>query len=163
MYSTLIHWLFRKVLFNAHICEFLKCSSVIEELHACTLSHLSCVQLFVTLGTVACQAPLSMGFSKQEYQSGLPCPPPWDLPNPGSEPTFLTSAAFADVFFTTSATWEALLKNYFSSMWLDIILCKTSIPLNLFRLVLWPSIWSSLDNLPHVIENLHPVVIWSVQ
>ena len=128
------------------------------------LSHLSCVQLFATPWTVAYQAPRSMGFSRQEYQSGLPCPPPGDLPNPGIECTFLTSPAFADVFFTTSATWKAQLKNYFSSMWLEIILCKTSIPLNLFRLVLWPSIWSIMENLPHVIENnLHYVVTCSVQ
>ena len=43
-------------------------------------------QLFATLWTVAHQAPLSMGFSRQEYWSGLPCPPPQDLPNPGTEP-----------------------------------------------------------------------------
>ena len=53
---------------------------------ACVLSHFSHVRLFVTLWTVACQAPLSMGFSRQEYWSGLPCPPPRDLPNPGIEP-----------------------------------------------------------------------------
>ena len=47
---------------------------------------LSCVWLFATLWTVARQAPLSMGFSRQEYWSGLPCPPPGDLPNPGIEP-----------------------------------------------------------------------------
>ena len=50
------------------------------------LSCLSHVQLFVTLGTVACQAPLIMGFSRQEYWSGLPCPPAGDLPNPGIKP-----------------------------------------------------------------------------
>ena len=43
-------------------------------------------QLFVTLQTVACQAPLSMGFSRQEYWSGLPCPSLGDLPDPGIEP-----------------------------------------------------------------------------
>jgi hypothetical protein len=48
---------------------------------------LSCVQLCETLWTVAHQAPLSMGFSRQEYWSGLPFPPPGDLPNPGTEPT----------------------------------------------------------------------------
>ena len=53
---------------------------------ACVLSHFSHVQLFVTPWTVAHQAPLSMGFSRQEYWSGLPCPPPGDLPNPGIEP-----------------------------------------------------------------------------
>ena len=47
------------------------------------------VQLFVTLCTVACQAPLSMGFSKQEYWNGLPCPYPGDLPDPGIKPTSL--------------------------------------------------------------------------
>ena len=49
------------------------------------------VQLFATLRTVAHQAPLSMGFSKKEYWSGLPCPPPEDLPNPGME-TLIESA-----------------------------------------------------------------------
>ena len=44
---------------------------------------LSCVRFFVTPRTVARQAPLSMGFSRQEYWSGLPCPPPGDLPNSG--------------------------------------------------------------------------------
>ena len=47
------------------------------------LSCFSHVQLFVTLWTIACQAPLSMEFSRQEYWSGLPCPPPGDLPGPG--------------------------------------------------------------------------------
>ena len=63
----------------------------------------------VTPWTVACQAPLSMGFfSRQEYWSGLPCPPPGDLPDPRIEPLSLMSPAWADGFFTTSATWEAL-------------------------------------------------------
>ena len=48
-----------------------------------------------------------MGFSRQEYWSGLSCPPPGDLPNPGSKPTPLMSPAFVGGFFTTSATWEA--------------------------------------------------------
>ena len=47
------------------------------------LSRFSCVQLFGTLWTVACQVPLSMGFSRQEYWSELPCPPPGDLSKPG--------------------------------------------------------------------------------
>ena len=47
------------------------------------------VQLFETLWTVACQAPLPMRFSQQEYWSGLPCLPPGDLPNPGIEPVSL--------------------------------------------------------------------------
>ena len=56
---------------------------------------------FVTPWTVACQAPLSMGFPRQECQSGFPCPPPGDLPQPGIEPGSLTSPALADRLFTT--------------------------------------------------------------
>ena len=57
--------------------------------------------------TIARQAPLSMGFSRQECWSGLLCPPPGYLPNPGIELTSVTSPALAGGFFTTSATWEA--------------------------------------------------------
>ena len=52
----------------------------------CMLSHFSCVQLFMTLWTIACEAPLSMGFSRQEYWIGLPCPPPGHLLDPGIKP-----------------------------------------------------------------------------
>ena len=65
------------------------------------------VQLFATPQTIAHQAPLSMGFSRQEYWRGLPCPPPGHLPDPGIEPASLMSSALAGVFLTTSATWEA--------------------------------------------------------
>ena len=60
--------------------------------------------LFATPQTVAHQAPLSMGFSRQEYWSGLPCPPPGDLPDPRMEPVSLMSPASAGRFITTSAT-----------------------------------------------------------
>src|SRR5574339_157875 len=73
----------------------------------CMLSCFSPVQLFATLWTVARQAPLSMGFSRQEYQNGLPCPPPGDLPEPGIEPVSFMSPALADRFFTTSTTCKA--------------------------------------------------------
>ena len=49
------------------------------------LIHFSCVRLFAIPWTVVHQAPLSMGFSRQEYWSGLPCPPPGDLPHSGTE------------------------------------------------------------------------------
>ena len=55
------------------------------------------------------QDPLSRGFSRQEYWSGLPCPPPEDLPDQGTEPVSLMSAAMTGQFFT-STTWEALLE-----------------------------------------------------
>ena len=48
----------------------------------------SCVQLFATPWTVTYQAPLSMGFSRQEYWNGLPFPSPGDLPDPGTEPVY---------------------------------------------------------------------------
>ena len=57
------------------------------------LGHFSRVQLLATPGTVALQAPLSMGFSSHEYWSGLPCPPPGDLPDPGIEPESPVSPA----------------------------------------------------------------------
>ena len=68
--------------------------------------HVKLLQSYLTLWTpwmVAHQAPLSVGFSRQEYWSGLPClcPPPGDLPDPGI--TSLTAGGF----FTPSATWEA--------------------------------------------------------
>ena len=62
------------------------------------VSQLSRAQLFVTLQTVACQAPLSMGFSRQENWSRLPFPSSGDLPDPGIKPT---SSALAGRFFTT--------------------------------------------------------------
>ena len=60
----------------------------------------------VTPQTVACQTPLSMGLFRQEYWSGLPRPPPGDLPDPGMEPASLMLPALAGGFFTTSDTWE---------------------------------------------------------
>ena len=75
-------------------------------MHACMISRSSLVRLFATLWTAAHQAPLSMGFSRQEYWSGLPCPSPGDLPNSGIEPESLMSHALAGGFFTTSTTWE---------------------------------------------------------
>ena len=72
----------------------------------CVSSHFSCVQLFVSRWTVAHQAPQSMGFSRQEYWSGLPFPPPGDLPDSGIEPASLVSPALAGGFFTTSTAWE---------------------------------------------------------
>ena len=58
--------------------------------NTCMLSCFSHVSLCVTLGTVACQAPLSMGFSRQEYWGGLPHPPLGHLLNSGIEPHFLS-------------------------------------------------------------------------
>ena len=72
------------------------------------LNCFSHIQLFATPWTAAHQTPLSMGLSRQEYWSGLPCPPPGDLPDSGIKPMCLASPALAGGFFTTSTTQEAL-------------------------------------------------------
>ena len=69
-------------------------------MHAQSLSH---AQLFVTPWTVASQAPLSMGFPRQEYWNGLPFPSPGDLPDPGIVPESPASPALAGRFFTTES------------------------------------------------------------
>ena len=76
-------------------------------------NSLSCIQFFVTLWTVARQAPLSMGFSREEYWSGLPFPSLRDLLNPGIEPMSPVSPVLAGGFFTTITTWEAPYTNYY--------------------------------------------------
>ena len=73
------------------------------------VKSLSCVQLFATPWTVAYQGPLSMGFSRQEYWSGLPFPSPGDLPNPGIE---LWVSCIAGRCFTIWATREAHCYHY---------------------------------------------------
>ena len=80
--------------------------------HACILSHFSSVWILVIPWTVAFQVPLSMGFSRQEYWSGLPCPPPGDLPNPGIEPMSLISLALAGKFFTIEPQGKSTIYTY---------------------------------------------------
>ena len=77
------------------------------------LGRFSRVQPFATPWTVARQAPLPMGFSRQEHWSGLPFPPPGRLPEPGITPVSLASPALTDGFFTTSAIWEDAVPSYF--------------------------------------------------
>ena len=74
-------------------------------MHVCSVTLV--VSDSATLWTVAHQASLSMGFSRQECWSGLPFPSPGDLPEPGIGPTSLMSPSLKGRFFTTSATWEA--------------------------------------------------------
>ena len=78
-----------------------------------------------SLRTVAHQAPLFMGFSRHEYWSRLPCPSPVDLPDPETEPASLMSHAMAGGFFTTNATWEALIVTKWTSkayfIWLSVL------------------------------------------
>ena len=82
--------------------------------YVCMGSRFSRVQLLVTPWTVARQVPLSMGFSRQEYCSGLPFPPPGDLPDPEIKPVSLVSPALAGGFFTTEPPGKAHSKEQIS-------------------------------------------------
>ena len=73
------------------------------------------VQLFVTLWTVTCQAPLSMGFSRQEYWNGLPFPPLEDFPDPGIEPASPSIPGWQVGSFTTKAPGKPQIRSYHAS------------------------------------------------
>ena len=81
-----------------------------------TTKSLSRVQLFVTPWTVACQAPLSMGFSRKEYWSGLPRPPPGDLSHMGIKPV---PPALSGGFFTTEPPGKPERARYQEDKWLQ--------------------------------------------
>ena len=85
---------------------------------------LSCVRLVVTLWAVACQAPLSMEFSRQEHWSGLPFPPPGDLPGPGIEPTASVAPALAGGFFTTAPPGSPQMQ--YKQKQMNITICQMS-------------------------------------
>ena len=81
------------------------------------------VWVCATLGTVAHQALLSTGFSRQEYWGGLPCPSPGDLPNSGIEPASLMSPALVGRFFTTVKYYTTIKNNEimpFAATWMDL-------------------------------------------
>ena len=118
-YSFLFFFIFWKVRRNPRgpsICSSICISSIIPgEKHqeavytmfACVPSRFSPELLFETLGTLDTRL-LCLGFSRQEYQSELPCPAPEDLPNPGTGSTSFMSPALIGRCFTISSTWEAL-------------------------------------------------------
>ena len=97
----------QKLLQNITWCQYFSLSFIRSSFYFGAQSLQSCPTL-CDPWTVARQAPLCMGFSRQEYWSGLPCPPPGDLPSPGIKPTYLMSPLLADGLFTTSAIWEAI-------------------------------------------------------
>ena len=95
LYEVNLHYLTVKVHFSwTYIC----CRS-------CLVAKL-CPTLVATPWTVAPQTPPSMRFSRQEYCSGLSCPPPGNLPDPGMDPMLFKSFVLAGAFFTTRATWK---------------------------------------------------------
>ena len=85
----------QRVLGARYVLEDTGCTRQLE-----SLCMFTCVQLFVTPMDLARQAPLCMGFSRQEYWSGLPFPIPGDLPDPGIEAVSLSSLALAGRFFS---------------------------------------------------------------
>ena len=93
--QSLSHW-------NTCLTVVYKKSFSIDFISLTLLSCFCCVRLFVTLWTVTHQAFLSIGFSRKEYWSGLPCGPPGDLPDSGIEPTFLMFPALAGRFWWAS-------------------------------------------------------------
>ena len=82
----------------------------------CVLSH---VRFSVTPWTIAHQAPLSMQSFRQEYWSGLPFPPPGDLPHPGTEPLSLVSPALAGRFFTTAPLGKSRISSTLSQIYIN--------------------------------------------
>ena len=92
----------QKCISHKKIIPFHFIFSYISFSHVCVLSHFSHVQHFATPWTVAHQASLPMGFSRQEYWSGLLCLPPGHLPDTGIELVSLRSPALASGFFTIS-------------------------------------------------------------
>ena len=91
------------------MCLIFKIDIVLELIITvvCVLSPFSHVRLCAIPWIVAFQASLSMEFSRQEYWSGFPCPPPEDLPDTGIKPGSLMSPALTGGFFTSSTIWEA--------------------------------------------------------
>ena len=101
------------------------------ELHS--MLELSCVQLFVIPWTVAHQAPLSMEFPRQEYWSGLPFPPPGDLPDPGIEPRSLMSPVLQADSLPVELSWKRFLDSRSSqfqlshvAMFLPTVIARSS-------------------------------------
>ena len=116
MWSVTACW--KMNLLNLHLKKRAKYIKWIinECLCVCMLSCFGFVQLFATLWTVAHRAPLSMGFSRQEYWNGLFCPPPGDLPDSGIEPA---PPALTGGFFTISTTCKAqCVVSWVQSFWL---------------------------------------------
>ena len=104
-----VWWLHKISLQNYNTLAFALENVIQSNTHLVVVQSLSLVWLFATPWTIAHQAPLSMGFSRQEYWSGLPCPSPGDLPDPGINPS---SPALAGGFFTAEPPGNPI---YFSA------------------------------------------------
>ena len=112
-YWTTSHFPFLPAPGNHHSLCFYGLSTICVYVCVCVCAHihtLNHVLHFATPWTAACQAPLSVEFSRQKYWSGSPFPPLGDLSDPGTEPTSLAFPALSGGFFTTvPPTWLWLL------------------------------------------------------
>ena len=112
-----------------------------------------CAQLCLTLATpwtVACQAPVSIAFLRQEYWSGVPFPPPGDLPIPRIEPRSLVSPGLAGGLVTTSPTWKA---HFYYRLFIVLIICVDTCN---FWLHCGLKCWT-------IYSQMRSLKIWSVQ
>ena len=121
------------------------------------VSCFSHVQLFLTPWTVALQDPMSMGFSRQEYWSGLPFPSPGDLPNPGTEPVLSMSPALTGVFFNTSTIIIGLslinsTKSHWTTCLASLLWPRKIFPITIIDLI-WNDISSFYQGLHHTFAN----------
>ena len=124
---TLRHGEIRWSCLKSHMLQPPELTCIITSCVLCMLSRFSPVRLFAMPWTVACQAPQSIVFSRQEYRSVLPFPPLGGLPNPGIKFTSLTFLALANGFFPTSATSGASLHIYLQIRWYDTKEFKTAV------------------------------------
>ena len=115
------------------------------------LSFFSLFQLFVTIWTIICQVPLSLGFCRWEHWSGLSCLPAGNLPDPGTESKSFMFLALAGGFFTTSATWEACPN--FTHIIIDLAYFPNVIK-HFFAIYLWIPIWYWFRKMFKPIEHL---------
>ena len=135
--------------------------------HGCcpVLSCFSSVLLSVTLWIVACQALLSMGFSRHEYWSGSPCPHSGDLSDPGTKCVSLISAVLADGFFTTRITWETsslLFKIFFCAPLHCLFLFKNGTSVYAALNFTWFSMVSSVFFCTHLVSSSNAIPPWKV-
>ena len=102
-------WNTYATVFDAHLLSCFAGLKTSHQMYVCVSSHFSHARLYAALWTIALQAHVFTGCSRHEYWSRLPFPSPWDFPNPGIEAISLTCPALEGGFFTSGATWVAVL------------------------------------------------------
>ena len=110
---------------EGYVCACLCTCMCVWMVRACAvLSRFNVSDSFVSPWTVTPQTPVSLGVSRQECWSGLPFPPPGDLPNSGTEPVSLLSSALAAGFFTSSTTWCVCVGVWYKCIYVYLCVCE---------------------------------------